>query len=278
MTKRADAESVVDDLGLSLASVRLAGALMLDADSVADGQLSFSAANLDDLSPLALARMSGALEAKISASHADGRQAVAIVADSEGMSVGANRIDGLTLALPISAANRIFVRGCGIYGELGGDPRVSGSARAPQVNAGFDLLCGSLSLLDKRLVFTRRDVRFRGNVMPDLDLVAGTSATDTTARISVTGPAAQPTFAITSNPDEEIPSDYRDMIYAATRQEVETRATPSSANDGPERRPHPNQSNESKLNKSAGAGVQCVLLVDSRVRETHGTCNSGDEA
>jgi translocation and assembly module TamB len=110
-----------------------------------------------------------------------------------------------TLALTISATNRIFVRGRGINAEMSGDLRVSGSARDPQVTGGFDLLRGSLSLLGKRLDFTRGLLRFHGDTMPELDLVAETTATDITARISVTGPAAQPTFAITSTPS--LPED-----------------------------------------------------------------------
>jgi translocation and assembly module TamB len=100
----------------------------------------------------------------------------------------------------ISAMNRIFVRGRGIYAELGGNLQVNGSARAPQVTGGFELLRGSLMLLSSRLTFTRGNVTFHGDVMPDLDLVAETSAGGVTAQISVTGPAVQPAFQITSNP------------------------------------------------------------------------------
>ena len=42
-------------------------------------------------------------------------------------------------------------------------------------------------------------------MIPDLDLVAETTAADITARIAVTGPATQPTFAITSQPS--LPQD-----------------------------------------------------------------------
>ncbi len=110
-----------------------------------------------------------------------------------------------TLALTISAAGRIFVRGRGIYAELGGDLHVAGSARDPQVTGGFNLLRGSFTLLSSRLTFTRGNVRFHGDVMPDLDLVAETSTTGVTARISVTGPAIQPTFQISSSPS--LPED-----------------------------------------------------------------------
>ncbi len=110
-----------------------------------------------------------------------------------------------TLNLTISAANRIFVRGRGIYAEAGGALHVAGSARDPQVRGGFDLLRGSLTLIGQRLVFTRGQVRFHGDVIPDLDLVAETSAADITARITVTGPATQPSFAISSQPS--LPQD-----------------------------------------------------------------------
>ena len=99
-----------------------------------------------------------------------------------------------TLNLTISAPNRNFVRGRGIYAEVGGNLHVSGSARDPQVDGGFDLLRGSLALLGKRLVFTQGQLRFHGDVIPELNLVAETTATDITARIAVTGPANQPSF------------------------------------------------------------------------------------
>ncbi len=110
-----------------------------------------------------------------------------------------------TLALTILAPSGIFVRGRGIDAVAAGDLRVSGSAANPTVTGGFDLLRGSLSLLGKRLVFTRGRVRFHGDATPELDLVAETSSAGITARISVTGPAAQPAFTFTSSPS--LPQD-----------------------------------------------------------------------
>jgi translocation and assembly module TamB len=110
-----------------------------------------------------------------------------------------------TLNLTISAANRIFVRGRGVYAEVGGDLHVAGLASDPRVQGGFDLLRGSLTLVGRRLVFTQGQVRFHGGVIPDLNLVAETNAGDVTARIAVTGPATQPAFAITSQPS--LPQD-----------------------------------------------------------------------
>ena len=79
---------------------------------------------------------------------------------------------------------------------MSGDLRVSGPAADPTGDRRLRSLRGSLSLLGKRLVFTRGRVQFHGDVMPDLDLLAETTSADITARISVTGPAAQPVFRV----------------------------------------------------------------------------------
>jgi translocation and assembly module TamB len=110
-----------------------------------------------------------------------------------------------TLNLTVSAPNRNFVRGRGIYAEVGGDLQVTGSARDARVTGGFDLLRGSLALLGKRLVFTQGEVRFHGDVIPELNFIAETTATDITARIAVSGPANQPSFQINSQPS--LPED-----------------------------------------------------------------------
>ncbi len=135
---------------------------------------------------------------------ATARARLALAAKAKASSAHAPPFDA-TLAVTISAVNRIFVRGRGIYAELGGNLHVNGSARDPQVTGGFELLRGSLMLLSSRLTFTRGNVRFHGDVMPELDLVAETSASGVTAQIAVTGPALQPAFQISSNPS--LPED-----------------------------------------------------------------------
>jgi len=110
-----------------------------------------------------------------------------------------------TLAFDVSAPNRVFIRGRGVNAEFGGDVRFAGTLRAPQVSGGFDLLRGTLALVGRPLNFTRGKVTFHGDVIPELDLVAETTAADITARIEVSGPANHPTFAITSSPS--LPED-----------------------------------------------------------------------
>ena len=110
-----------------------------------------------------------------------------------------------TLALTVSAPSRVFIRGRGIDAELGGEIRVAGTSSAPVLNGGFELRRGRLSVLTQRLDFSRGRLTFAGGLIPELDFVAETSAGDVTAKIIVSGPADQPNFAFTSQP--ELPQD-----------------------------------------------------------------------
>lgn len=110
-----------------------------------------------------------------------------------------------TLAVTVSAPNRVFIRGRGIDAELGGELRVGGMLSAPVLDGGFDLRRGRFSVAGQRLDFSRGRLTFAGGVIPDLDFVAETRASDVTARILVTGPADRPAFAFTSQP--ELPQD-----------------------------------------------------------------------
>jgi translocation and assembly module TamB len=109
------------------------------------------------------------------------------------------------LALTVSAPSRVFVRGRGIDAELGGQLRVGGSLASPQLDGGFELRRGRLTVLSQRLDFSRGRLTFAGGTLPELDFVAETRAGDVTARVIVTGPADAPEFAFTSNPD--LPQD-----------------------------------------------------------------------
>ena len=148
IAKTGDGGWRVDNLALSLASAKLAGNVAIGSDQLANGEVSFSAANLDDLSPLVLTRMSGALQAKVSASAAGGRQAVAIVASSDRMTFGANRFEGLKIDLNI--------------GDLWGARSVSGVARLARAEV------AGQTISDAKLTATGRgdlsDLDFTGSV------------------------------------------------------------------------------------------------------------------
>jgi translocation and assembly module TamB len=109
------------------------------------------------------------------------------------------------LDLVLSAPSRIFVRGRGIDAELGGDLRLTGTSQDPIAIGAFELRRGRFALIGQRLDFTHGRLTFTGDLAPSLDFAAETQAGDVTARIVISGTAAEPTFALTSVPD--LPQD-----------------------------------------------------------------------
>jgi translocation and assembly module TamB len=126
-------------------------------------------------------------------------QAERLSGDGEGSSSG-----GLGLDLRVQAS-RIFIRGRGMDVELGGSLRLTGTTGSPIAAGGFDLVRGRLSVLGKRLEFTRGSLGFAGSVVPILDLAASSQAGSTTVTVLVTGPADAPRFTFRSSP--ELPED-----------------------------------------------------------------------
>jgi translocation and assembly module TamB len=113
----------------------------------------------------------------------------------------------VALDILVRAGSKIFVRGDGLFAELGGRLRITGTAANPDPEGGFDLIRGNFSLAGKSLQFTQGTVSFNGDgFMPTLDLEATTtSSNNATATLTVGGTAAKPTITLTSAPP--LPSD-----------------------------------------------------------------------
>ena len=114
---------------------------------------------------------------------------------------------GINLDVTVTAPSQIFVRGRGIDAEFGGSVRLTGASAAPVATGGFDLVRGRLSVLGKRLDFTRGRIGFAGSLTPDLGFAASTTAGSSTATVTVTGPADRPEFGFSSSPslpDDEV--------------------------------------------------------------------------
>ncbi|GLR66105.1 hypothetical protein GCM10010909_07830 [Acidocella aquatica] len=111
------------------------------------------------------------------------------------------------LDLRVTGRNQIFVRGNGIFAELGGDAHITGTLAAPIPEGGFELIRGYVSLTGKNLNFTKGSVSFNGaGFMPALDLEAtSTSTSNVTATLIVGGTAAKPVITLSSTPP--LPSD-----------------------------------------------------------------------
>ncbi len=108
---------------------------------------------------------------------------------------------GLALDLTVNAPQEIFVRGRGLDAELGGSLRLTGPVAAPVASGVFTLRRGRLSILGKRLDFSRGTLGFGGSLVPTLDLAASTTASNqTTVTVSVTGQANDPAFTFSSSP------------------------------------------------------------------------------
>ena len=119
---------------------------------------------------------------------------------SPGDQSGGGSGSDLLLDVTVNAQNQIFVQGRGLDAELGGNLRLTGSASSPQAIGQFTMTRGRLSILGKRLVFSRGNITFSGSLVPYLDLSADSSAGDTTVTVTVSGPANNPKFSFSSNP------------------------------------------------------------------------------
>ncbi|HTQ71506.1 MAG TPA: translocation/assembly module TamB domain-containing protein [Acidocella sp.] len=111
------------------------------------------------------------------------------------------------LALDVDARNQIFIRGDGLFAELGGHITIGGTADDPQPSGGFRLIRGNVSLAGKTLQFTSGQIAFNGGgFIPALDLEATTTTTNNgTATLVIGGTAAKPQISLTSSPP--LPSD-----------------------------------------------------------------------
>lgn len=113
----------------------------------------------------------------------------------------------IALDLKVTTTNRIFVRGMGVDAQLGGELTVRGTSARPIVLGGFEMRRGFVDVIGQRIEFTRGIITFPGSekIDPELDLVAETSTSSITARVTIGGLASRPTFTFSSSPD--LPQD-----------------------------------------------------------------------
>ncbi|WP_027582952.1 translocation/assembly module TamB domain-containing protein [Bradyrhizobium sp. Ai1a-2] len=109
------------------------------------------------------------------------------------------------LDVTVSAPNHVFIHGRGVTAELGGSVRVGGTTNSPVPKGAFSLYQGQLVVLGKTLTFTKGNLSFNGDLAPELDFAAELKASDITAQVGISGPAAAPVFAFHSQP--ELPQD-----------------------------------------------------------------------
>ena len=115
---------------------------------------------------------------------------------------GAARLD-----LVIDAPNQVFVRGRGIDAELGGQIRLTGTARNIIPIGQLELIRGRVDLLGRRFTMTEGLIELQGSLVPVIRLVAETQRDNITTRIIIDGEIRDPDITFESNPqlpEEEV--------------------------------------------------------------------------
>jgi translocation and assembly module TamB len=122
LTRPADGGWLLDRLDIDIGSVALNGNIRLSADQLAQGQISLSARNLDDLTPLLLTKLDGEVDAEVSLTTQNGRQDVSVVANG-------SRIAAANVAV------RDFVARLTVL-DLYARPVIDGNVQADALTAG----------------------------------------------------------------------------------------------------------------------------------------------
>lgn len=128
----------------------------------------------------------------------------AVFQDSEKTEASETKI---TLDIAIDMPRRVFVRGRGLDSEWAGNLRVTGDAAEPRIVGEVRLVRGQLSLLTKTFRLTEGTIQFPPSLdaPPQLDITASHKSGDVTAIAKISGPATNPTLALSSTP--ELPQD-----------------------------------------------------------------------
>ncbi len=95
LAKQAHGGWRLSDLDLHVGSVSAKGNVTLNADNLAAGRLTLDAKDLDDISPLVLTKLSGALHADTTLTIADGGQSAALSAQARAIKIGTTALDRL---------------------------------------------------------------------------------------------------------------------------------------------------------------------------------------
>ena len=96
---RTGANARLDDLDITIGSVRLTGGVTVDERSLLAGKVALNAGDLNDLSALALVPMSGRIDAAVDLSTTDGRQDAAVTANGDRISVAGQSLRKLQAQL-----------------------------------------------------------------------------------------------------------------------------------------------------------------------------------
>ncbi len=108
----------------------------------------------------------------------------------------------IALDLTLSAPQQVFIRGRGLYAELGGKIHIGGTTAEPIPSGGFQLRQGTLSIIGTTLNFTEGSVNFAGAAISDpaLHFIATSTTSTLVATLTVSGTAKDPKITLSSIP------------------------------------------------------------------------------
>lgn len=111
------------------------------------------------------------------------------------------------LNVDVFAENQIYVTGLGLDSEWAADIKIRGTAGAPVITGGIDLVRGTLGFAGRSFDLQTGVLRFSGGRVPNptLRLVASGDADDVIVTINITGNAQNPDIAFSSTPS--LPQD-----------------------------------------------------------------------
>ena len=175
-----------------LASDRLT--VNLDADVVLRGQ---AAQQMNASGRISINRAEIRIPERMPASIA-----VLKLSNADGLPPPPKANKDITLNLEINAPQKIFIRGRGVYAELGGKVNIAGTTNNPQPDGEFKLRSGQFTLAGQSLVFNQGTIGFDSNSLidPTLNFVANTSRNNIAATLTVTGTAQNPKIVLSSTP------------------------------------------------------------------------------
>jgi translocation and assembly module TamB len=129
LARRPDGSLALDTLDILIGSVAVRGAVTLDPSNLASGRVTVAARDLDDLSPLLLTRLSGALAADLSLANVNGGQNASLKANGQRISAYRVTADRLRADLALSDVYRRPV----IAGQVAIDEASVGGERISRV-------------------------------------------------------------------------------------------------------------------------------------------------
>jgi translocation and assembly module TamB len=122
------------------------------------------------------------------------------------------------LALTLAAPEQVFVRGRGLYAELGGTIHIRGTAAKPLPDGGLKLRQGTFTLAGQTLNFTQGSFDFTGAGItnPALNLVATSTSPTMIATLTVSGSARDPKITLSSVPQAPQDEILAQLLFQST--------------------------------------------------------------